>query len=249
MADNEPEHSIENSDSNYDHDSEELDGMLDPTPRGEYVSLTERNRTESPLLRLPAELRTLIFRYAFTGLYIQTPKSRIFKPKNVAHPDLLRVSRVVYAECRFLPFTNARFIFATGLVEATVKGALLGSSIDYWGGRDHMNDFEILTRLQLSELRPRLAPIFNYSAQVNRIATMHTRVHNIHPILEDIKSLPGLKHIILRPCCNMHRSQEHIREEWLRWDQQKFTYIRGAVPSSIRVIFEAEDLLDYELEN
>ncbi|KAF2118238.1 hypothetical protein BDV96DRAFT_643493 [Lophiotrema nucula] len=39
-------------------------GMLDARPRGEYVKIFEKNRLESPLLKLPAELRNRVYEFA-----------------------------------------------------------------------------------------------------------------------------------------------------------------------------------------
>ncbi|KAL5385397.1 hypothetical protein DPSP01_004854 [Paraphaeosphaeria sporulosa] len=76
MEENESEGSYGSSD--YDSEELELDpisnGMLDATPRCGHASLrAKRNMTESPLLRLPSELRTMIFHNTFTGVYVQNP--------------------------------------------------------------------------------------------------------------------------------------------------------------------------------
>lgn len=194
--------------------------------------------TNSPLLRLPGELRTMIFSHAFTGFYVQNPKTRLFTLVNVAHPDILRVSRVVYAECQFLPFSSARFIFATFLIESTVKGVTSDPTFN--------NGYEP-EPIKLKEIHARSKPVFHYSAQVDKIATLHTRGFDFHQISKVSEVLPGLKQIILRPSYQLEDLAMYVREAWLRWDQEKVLHIREGVSSSTQVIFEADDLKDYEM--
>jgi hypothetical protein len=80
---------------------------------------TERNRSESPLLRLPAELRNQIFEYALhehTGRTFQVDKRNIHEGRFLKKPafnalDLLQVSRQVYAETAALPVRRNTYFF------------------------------------------------------------------------------------------------------------------------------------------
>lgn len=80
-----------------------------------------RNNESSPLLRLPPEMRNLIFRYALGGKKFLI--SRVGRKEQYLHVttvggestnhfSLLRVCRQIYAETVLLPFTLSTFTFS-----------------------------------------------------------------------------------------------------------------------------------------
>jgi hypothetical protein len=197
---------------------------------------------ESPLLRLPTELRDIIFGYIFTGLYVEVRRSMRFKPVNLAHPDFLSVCRVIYRSAQLLPFLSARFIFMATRIESKCEGV------------SSMWNFYSLDDIEALQLRARAIPIFRYSAQVNSIATLHTRVNQLplgyfHDRLyadANVGFLPGLKQIILRPSYKKENIREDIFEVMLNLDREKVLRLREMVNSSIQVVFEEGELPDYE---
>lgn len=183
------------------------------------------------------------------------PKSRRFKPTNLAHPKVLSVSRIIYTDCRFLPFKSACFIFAKGLVESTVKGLPIKSMPAGTNRRRRVAPASELERKlereferELERMKQLSIPLFKYSAQVDKIATLHTRGLDFRQIPKEITFLRGLKLIVVRPCFDRHSLAERVREQWDRREEEKMSYPRKNVPSSIQVVFEAGDIEDYELE-
>ena len=78
------------------------------------------NPPTSPLLRLPAELRNLIYSYIFSHQTFQPgsdPWGERINDTNRAPIvlALLRVNRQLHAETRFLPYQNFTFAFASSL--------------------------------------------------------------------------------------------------------------------------------------
>ncbi|KAF2118342.1 hypothetical protein BDV96DRAFT_597183 [Lophiotrema nucula] len=98
-------------------------GMLNPQPRGQWITITQFNSQQSPLLRLPAEVRIQIWEYALGGLWIRlglrlshgTMKAYIFaireefskhyRPTKKRYFDLLQVCRQIYSETALLPWS------------------------------------------------------------------------------------------------------------------------------------------------
>ncbi|KAJ4345797.1 uncharacterized protein N0V89_011932 [Didymosphaeria variabile] len=236
----ESEASHQHSEHGYERLKLASDGMLDPTPQGKYVSRTKQNMTKSPLLRLPPELRATIYRYVFTGCYVQDPDGKRFTSKDVAHPSFLSVCRSFYAEARFLPFTNARFIFVPWHIGSAVKG------VPYQRNGDR--SYDVFFRMFI-EQHAREARVFKYSAQSDKIATLQMRTSRVPCLVssgfvKELKFLPGLEQIILRPI----RPRSQIPYKLLLiFDERKFSEVRGALGSSVRVEYEGDDLLEYEL--
>ncbi|KAL5385396.1 hypothetical protein DPSP01_004853 [Paraphaeosphaeria sporulosa] len=112
---------------------------------------------------------------------------------------------------------------------------------------NHGNQYQISAD-RLEKLRIHSIPTFNDSAQVNRIVTLHTRGLNFRHIPKAIEFLSALNQIIVRPSHDVHRLAEHVREAWLRRDEEKTIHIHDNVPSSIQVIFEADNLKEYKWE-
>ncbi|KAH7069291.1 hypothetical protein FB567DRAFT_598900 [Paraphoma chrysanthemicola] len=99
-------------------------GLLDVKPYGEFVAIANRNLEESPLLRLPPEIRNRIFRYALCGHkvrpfltfeHVRTLElsGMVAANRELAKGqfDLLLTSRQVYAETAVLPYTLTTFAF------------------------------------------------------------------------------------------------------------------------------------------
>jgi hypothetical protein len=92
------------------------ESLLDPTTFApENNDISERNRTDSPLLRLPAELRNKIFALAFGGLKIFIRNTRIDVSYNSrGNADFIRrpfaglqgTCRQIYVETALLPFSE-----------------------------------------------------------------------------------------------------------------------------------------------
>ncbi|KAH3968827.1 hypothetical protein HBI81_129500 [Parastagonospora nodorum] len=89
-------------------------GLIDVTPTGDYIAITERNSTESPLLRLPAEIRNIIFEYVVSGHTIRMISEwgkscwPIAKRRRFS---LARVSRQTYNETALLTYTGNTLLF------------------------------------------------------------------------------------------------------------------------------------------
>ncbi|KAI4644832.1 uncharacterized protein J4E79_010967 [Alternaria viburni] len=80
--------------------------------------ITARNATKSPLLRLPAELRNLIYTYAFdntTYTFFKSNRDTEITPCNESLTEdsmsLLLVSRQIHAETAYLPYKLITFDF------------------------------------------------------------------------------------------------------------------------------------------
>ncbi|KAF2277408.1 uncharacterized protein EI97DRAFT_290545 [Westerdykella ornata] len=95
-------------------------GLLDIERKGRYPKLFREN-ANSPLLRLPPEIRNMIFRYAVGGMTFDftacerpwLQRLRGWKPR-VNNPikncfSLLRVCRQIYSETALLPFSANTF--------------------------------------------------------------------------------------------------------------------------------------------
>ncbi|KAF1832936.1 hypothetical protein BDW02DRAFT_624666, partial [Decorospora gaudefroyi] len=79
----------------------------------------QRNQRDSPLLRLPAELRNKIYRFVLGGNHIRPYCETVMGVWEVSFPGwaysrlqlaLLEVCRQVYAETKLLPFSLNRFV-------------------------------------------------------------------------------------------------------------------------------------------
>lgn len=76
-----------------------------------------QNQRDSPLLRLPAELRNQIFQYAlgcktWTFLVRESHQQTVYVPSRLEHAlALLAVCRQIYAETALLPFSLDTFSF------------------------------------------------------------------------------------------------------------------------------------------
>ncbi|KAI4946029.1 hypothetical protein J4E91_007471 [Alternaria rosae] len=90
-------------------------GLLNVEPIGSEVELANINARDSPLLRLPAEIRNQIFSLALGGSAVKMP-SRVWpmaKPEeHLARWNLLRVCRQVYVETAMIAYTTIPFCFA-----------------------------------------------------------------------------------------------------------------------------------------
>ncbi|KAI4915817.1 hypothetical protein J4E90_004263 [Alternaria incomplexa] len=90
-------------------------GLLNvETQTGKYLKIARQNQRDSPLLRLPAEIRHLIFGYALGGktFYIHhDDRQGIAKNETVSKNTLalLAVCRQVFAETALLPFSSNTF--------------------------------------------------------------------------------------------------------------------------------------------
>ncbi|KAL5459142.1 hypothetical protein PMIN06_002993 [Paraphaeosphaeria minitans] len=91
-------------------------GMLDPTPRGTCIPIFERNQEQSPLLRLPGELRNKIYGYVFD----RAPESFLhfggtlrMTEWNSGRFHLSTACRTTYKETRLLCFANATVYLAS----------------------------------------------------------------------------------------------------------------------------------------
>ncbi|USP77115.1 hypothetical protein yc1106_04389 [Curvularia clavata] len=92
------------------------DGLLNIERKaGKYFKMARQNQQQSPLLRLPAELRNKIFAYALGGrtFRFKTTGNYPWYIKNVTKYKhalaLLQVCRQIYAETALLPFSTNTF--------------------------------------------------------------------------------------------------------------------------------------------
>jgi hypothetical protein len=79
-------------------------------------SSTERNSASSPLLRLPAELRTIIFRYVFASKiyhfgYVPGLELEYVGSMAQNNMGLMLVSRQVHFEAAYIPYELGTFKF------------------------------------------------------------------------------------------------------------------------------------------
>ncbi|KAF1942647.1 hypothetical protein EJ02DRAFT_163886 [Clathrospora elynae] len=91
-------------------------GMFDTTPKNDQQRLlVARNANQSPLLRLPSELRELICNFTLAGNIIKPAyASRRWAIRPPKHRfSLLRVCRQIYAETASLPYSLSTFSFST----------------------------------------------------------------------------------------------------------------------------------------
>ncbi|KAH7076427.1 hypothetical protein BKA63DRAFT_282354 [Paraphoma chrysanthemicola] len=99
-------------------------GLLDVKPYGEFVAITNRNLEDSPLLRLPPEIRNRIFKYALCGHklrpFLSFEHFRTSELQGVVAAnrklakgrfELLLTSRQIYAETAALPYILTTFAF------------------------------------------------------------------------------------------------------------------------------------------
>ncbi|CAE7002197.1 hypothetical protein P3342_001556 [Pyrenophora teres f. teres] len=94
-------------------------GLLNVTPKGGEKELVKVNQ-QSPLLRLPPEIRNKIWDLALGGMLyrveqIYKPRSYKLKssPTQLAGISLLRVCRQIYAEAAMLPILSNTFAFCS----------------------------------------------------------------------------------------------------------------------------------------
>ncbi|KAF1997464.1 hypothetical protein P154DRAFT_578885 [Amniculicola lignicola CBS 123094] len=85
-------------------------GFFDVAPSGEYLSIATKNAAESPLLRLPPEIRNRIFGYAMTYDHFMCARQTM-TGKLDRLLSLQRVCRQTYAETTLSFFQNNTFYF------------------------------------------------------------------------------------------------------------------------------------------
>ncbi|KAF2797890.1 hypothetical protein K505DRAFT_358020 [Melanomma pulvis-pyrius CBS 109.77] len=96
------------------------DGLLNPLARGKYIVIKKRNDRESPFLRLPAEIRNLIYKHMFEKKYDIIPLEMDWRGRrhlvSLGCPDvnLLLTCRQIYYEAALLPFKLNFFHPVTG---------------------------------------------------------------------------------------------------------------------------------------
>ena len=79
------------------------------------ISSTTLNATKSPLLRLPAELRNIIFACVYIGTQCSLDDEGFLSLWNIRNPcGLFLVCRQTYAEASLLPYKLGMFNFCTG---------------------------------------------------------------------------------------------------------------------------------------
>jgi hypothetical protein len=71
----------------------------------------KKNARQSPLLCLPAEIRNMIWKYAFSGK-VRVSSTTVVPRKDYDRFSLLRVCRQVYHETGVLPYTTNTFCFS-----------------------------------------------------------------------------------------------------------------------------------------
>lgn len=215
---------------------------------------TQRNLKESPLLRLPPELLLLILSQVFTGVYEQDTYTTFFAPRTAGHPEILSVCRYIYAEARFLPFTDGTFLFKGYHLESSVKSVL-----------SHPNTCSCLRVGDLLRgkcLKSKLStPLFKYAAQLEKMETIQFRT-DLMPLLPMLKMeilyIPGLKRIVLYECCvapnyiimrsgrgypNYRTVSGGGRDQQLEWYRELVSNVQQFLGSSVQVEFGARDLL------
>ncbi|KAH4935014.1 hypothetical protein HBI79_080140 [Parastagonospora nodorum] len=98
-------------------------GMLNVTPKGGELELVEANQ-DSPLLRLPGELRSRIWEYVLGGYELRSmdiKNSQQITIQRMVPPfaerrngtQLLRTCRQIYTETALLPYRANTFVFYT----------------------------------------------------------------------------------------------------------------------------------------
>ncbi|XP_014558460.1 hypothetical protein COCVIDRAFT_36223 [Bipolaris victoriae FI3] len=85
-------------------------GMLNVTPKGGEKDIVEANR-KSPLLRLPAEVRNMIWEFALGGRAYEAKRDgyRMHSQGDPSRVALLRVCRQIYAEAVNIPMQQSVF--------------------------------------------------------------------------------------------------------------------------------------------
>ncbi|KAL1603992.1 hypothetical protein SLS60_005584 [Paraconiothyrium brasiliense] len=188
----------------------EPNGLLDPTPRGHYIEIAQRNQDTSPFLSLPPELRTNIYRLVCEGFIIRVSRAHRFnwmrgeraawriEFDTVRHSiSFLRICRAIYAEARLIPFAEAHFDFEYNDSNSTdpivqhmhQRYALRRSTLSHSAG----------TYVFKGRLRERL-PARILPVQTNAITTIDlfnnfTFKPAIRTLMKDVACLPALRQI------------------------------------------------------
>ncbi|KAF1997453.1 hypothetical protein P154DRAFT_280779 [Amniculicola lignicola CBS 123094] len=180
-----------------------LNGSIDVTPRGAYVAIVERNQRESPLLRLPPEIRVQIFQRAVGGKTIKLSfHVRNHGRKSNLNPlALLQVCRQLYAETAVLPFTSnewdSQFFFDVRARPFPVPVPRDTSA--------HLSHLSTKTRLSTDRSLIAIPPPARKRSprlrafQWNSISTMVYRGIHISPWgVRKFATFPALKKVIIR---------------------------------------------------
>ncbi|KAF1360514.1 hypothetical protein EJ07DRAFT_154958 [Lizonia empirigonia] len=99
------------------------------------TTITERNQYESPLLRLPAEIRIQIYKYVLCGhtnRTFQVDRRNLFEDDIPYKPDLalLHASRQVYFETSTLPFLGNTYFVLSAMQKAAITSLKLEFVLD-----------------------------------------------------------------------------------------------------------------------
>ncbi|KAH8731111.1 hypothetical protein GQ44DRAFT_755879 [Phaeosphaeriaceae sp. PMI808] len=91
-------------------------GLLDVTPIGDELAICPKNSQRSALLRLPLDIRTMIWEYVLeSGEIIKLFPIACVRHSKIPKPthrfQLLRVCRQIYVEAALLPYTLNTFSF------------------------------------------------------------------------------------------------------------------------------------------
>ncbi|KAF2034836.1 hypothetical protein EK21DRAFT_84956 [Setomelanomma holmii] len=89
-------------------------GLLNVTPIGDEVAICSKNAQESELLRLPPEIRAMIWRYAlgYQNVWLSTVRP-IKEASWTDRCQLLRTCRQIYSEAAMMPYKYNTFYVGT----------------------------------------------------------------------------------------------------------------------------------------
>ncbi|KAJ4345798.1 uncharacterized protein N0V89_011933 [Didymosphaeria variabile] len=230
----------------------ESNGLLDPTPRGRYVEIAQRNQETSPFLRLPPELRTIIYRLVCDDFEVRVMRDerlrqgaraawRIdFDPFDPVHQSIsfLRVCRAIYAEARLIPYAEAQFSLTySNSQDPVVQHVHQRYALRHSTLRRSAGTF-VFRGGPRERLPARILPV-----QTNAITTVQL-VNSIRPtlrtLMEEVACLPALRQI-----------------NWVaRWayftflaDMKQITAIQESVGNSIQVVIKVTPTLEAGLRD
>jgi hypothetical protein len=96
-----------------------------------HKNSTQRTQQDSPLLRLPAELRNTIYTYVLQGQIWVAPRRLSFMAGPSPPPNymaLLHVCREMHADTRFLPFSLGLFNFGNIDIDSAANAAMFNAA-------------------------------------------------------------------------------------------------------------------------
>ncbi|KAF1997466.1 hypothetical protein P154DRAFT_524797 [Amniculicola lignicola CBS 123094] len=175
-----------------------MDGLFNVSPIGEYLKLAQANSAQSPLLRLPAELRNKIFEYALTYETQEVSHNGCLRTKARHCLSLHRVCGQTYNETALMFMKNTLFSFCFGshlrlwalsrpkAQREAVTELMLRCSL-YWIGQFGQFRKKLCLGLGLLPNIKKVHLIVRYPSHISDIIKNEKSSDIVGPLCEDIK--------------------------------------------------------------